>query len=81
MSDTFRNESIGYEKTWEELYLRLAHFQGGRLELLHIRVPLYKSATDQHSRRGIGGAIVKFGARRIPVARKDSAHDDSCQEE
>jgi hypothetical protein len=41
MSDTDRNESIEYDKTREKLYLRLAHFQGGRLELLHIGVPLY----------------------------------------
>jgi hypothetical protein len=54
MSDTVRNESIELEKTWRELYLRLAHFQGGWLELLHIRVPFYLLATYQHNR---GGAL------------------------
>jgi hypothetical protein len=50
MSDTVRRESIEQDKSNEKLHLRLAHFQGSGLELLHIGVPVYLLVTYKHDR-------------------------------
>jgi len=45
MSDTARNESIEHYRSFLELNLRLAHFQGRRLELLYIGMSKHFSIT------------------------------------
>lgn len=52
MSDTVRDKSIELQVNLQEKDLRLAHFQGSRLELLHIGVPVDTLEAIQDSRRG-----------------------------
>jgi hypothetical protein len=52
MSDTVRIKSMGQTSNLEKADLRLAHFQGGWLEFLHIGVPFKKvSHSSTHSRK------------------------------
>jgi hypothetical protein len=80
MSDTVRSESIEHDKAGQEHHLRLAHFQGGWLELLHIGVPVCLLVTYKHNRRrALEGRFVKFRPCRIPITSENTTHVDSWQ--
>lgn len=65
VTDAMRLVNGGSERSLGE-YVRLAHFQGGRLELLDIRVAIGELVSYQRS--------MAAHCRDKPVASKDSTH-------
>ena len=57
MPHTVANESIASHGEFLEANSRLTHFQGRRLELLHIGVPVLVLGTHLHGGCDVGGAL------------------------
>lgn len=77
MSDTMRSRSIASLQVLSGKNLRLAHFQGRRLELLDIGVSLKKLVTG--SERIVEGQPWVRGNCGIPVARENTTHVCDCE--